>query len=125
MFKQMIGNRYLYNAKEYLIEDTSWSGDYLLVKTDKKTFHIHKDNEKKTAEEFLPISNELTVKDKALQVATQANTLKTVTDILVDCIKKVNEDPSYIKQANSINGTVRTITGVMKIELEMLKYKQK
>ena len=122
MFTEMIGKTYMYNAKEYIIEGASYSGDYMFVDTDKKVFRFHKDDVQKKASQFLPIDNTKPVKKEVVkEIAPQINSLRTVTDHLIECISKVKEDPNYIKQANSINSTIKTITQVMRLELDMMK----
>lgn len=124
MFEQMIGKTYMYNAKEYIIEGASYSGDYMFVDTNKKVFRFHKDEVQKKASQFLPIDNTKPAKQAPAGIAPQISSLKTVTESLIECIEIVKRDPNYIKQANSINSTIKTITQVMRLELDMMKLRQ-
>lgn len=52
-------------------------------------------------------------------------TLNDVKNILMDNIKKVQEDPKYIPQANTINQSVNSLINLAKLSIQMMNQRDK
>ena len=46
---------------------------------------------------------------------------KTLSEILIEDIKKVREDPNYVSQAKSVANSAQTIINLVKLQLEIAK----
>jgi Asp/Glu/hydantoin racemase len=57
-------------------------------------------------------------------ISEMPNTTKAITDTLLDSLKKLKEDVTYIKQATAINNTVNSLVKVAKLNMAYVKMMQ-
>jgi len=118
----MPGKSFLYMGSEVKIERIEHQEDDLFkVITDKKEMLV---SEEELIKDFMEIHSaedegrKLTVVDSVIQNNNQMHDLSA---ILMDNIKKVQQDPKYIDQAKAINDQVKTIVDIKKTQIEALR----
>lgn len=122
-FKAMIGRTYLYMANYHTIEaiDELPGGVLLAVKTNLRTIKVPA---KELRENFIPApksggGQELVLAAKGLKVDNQD--MKGLSDVLLDNIRRVQNDSEYIPQAKAINESAKTIIAIKKAQIDMVK----
>lgn len=120
---QMRGNAYIYRATYYEINDAMMVDGLVLLSTNKLMLRFSELEFLQEFNNFLPTAKEST----EIVVATQATQTplngmaKTVKDTIMDSLKKLQEDPKYIAQADAINRSVNTLVNIAKLELQAKK----
>ncbi len=112
--REMVGKSFLYNTREHKIRGFALKDGKAFIYTDKTT--IKGEATKEFLNEFLPIEEDF--EEHSLQLLPDRNQMMNLKEILLDNIKKVKEDKSYIPQANSINKNINTLLNMAKLELE-------
>lgn len=120
--EKMVNKPFMYNATEYKILSFKVFSEEVTLVTDKgwKTFPITKVNAE--LEKFLPIEVENTM--PVLLTVFENGNKKSLRDIILDNIKKIQEDPKYIGQAKALNEQIKTMLAMAKLELESVKLKR-
>ncbi|MBD2753727.1 hypothetical protein [Spirosoma validum] len=124
--KDMVGKTYLVKAVSHKILSFRIDDDKLLIVSDKKWFPaVEVQHSQKLLEQFLETEPE----DEVLPAApVQSAILSAVPDlkaILLDNIKKVQEDKGYIPQANTIAKQVNTLLNMVNTEINFNKSRGK
>lgn len=120
-FSQAIGGTFFYHAQERVIRDLYAEKDQLVVITNKGTIRIKPDDFKK---EFLPVdtdddrSNAIIV-HHGLDADTQV--MKSLSEVLMSNIAKVNANPEFIDQARAINESAKTLIDLHKTKIDMIR----
>jgi len=120
--KKMIGKSFLYMGTEYIVKEIAKiEVDLYRIVTDKRIIRLTWSELQK---DFMPI---MTAKEKStgiilyrgLQLETAQ--LKDLGNILMDNIRKVQENAAYIGQAKSVNESARTLIDLKRTQIEMVK----
>lgn len=98
-----------------------FSGEEFTVVTDKEWFTKHVSELSLFVMDFMEVESEYSVPVVQAHAET-SNSLSQIKDILMDNIKKVQDNPSYINQAKSINNNVNTLMNMLKLELQVKKH---
>ena len=120
--QNMVGKNYLYHTYEYKMLGFSIEDSEIRIFTDKRT--IKGKATKEFLNEFLPIEEEPEQKG-SLQLLPDKKQMMDLKEIILENIRKVKEDKSYIAQANSINKNINTLLNMAKLELEYFKAMKK
>ncbi len=126
VIKTIIGGTYTFRSEQFHIKDIKHEKeDRWLVYSDKKnmivssyqlkndfTSYIAKKGEKSTA---LVISGNKSMEKGEVQY------FQSLTEILMDNIKKVQTTPTYIHQAKSVNESIKNIIELKKTQIEVVK----
>ena len=120
--KKMIGKTYSWKGVKHQIKNIiSLSGDMCRVITPQKEFEC---SENQLIEDFIPVASE-EEKQTQLTLVTNANreieSMNSLSEILMDNIKKVQDDPGYIDRAKSINESAKNLIELKKTQLEVVK----
>lgn len=121
--KKMLGNIFLYNVKEYKIIDFKIDEDTLMLATDKGIIQIeNNENILHELKEFLPVEDEPTsITPKDFCIIPDKKYMGELKDIILENIKNVQKDKSYVAQANAINKSINTMISMANLELSYLK----
>jgi hypothetical protein len=110
----------IYKLLSYQIDD-----DRISIATDRDWLETTYYNLQLFMEEFIIVETPEVIEDRKPPVALQKKTsvlpteqLIGIRDILLDNIKKVQEDPSYIKQAQSVTNSVNALVNLAKTEIQ-------
>lgn len=121
-FNKMIGKTYLYMGKEVLIKDIKPIGnDLLQVVTPERAINVTIGELRR---EFLPIDREVEKKDGFMLyrgVQLESKEMSSLADVLMGTIKKVQEDKTYIDQAQTINDTAKTLIDLKRAQIELIR----
>lgn len=118
--KKMIGRKWLYKARNVVIEDVKITPTkiFVVLESDVVSYDYLKASE--VFEDFLEVSqNEVLIKRKTdlpINHKVSGGLLEFV-DVIKDSINKVQKNASYVKQANSINQSINTIINLAKLEI--------
>ena len=121
-FNSMIGKVYLFNGAEHrirLIKPVGKSGDYE-VRTNLSTLKV---TLKELRRDFLPIDGEGPSASTAIVkvMRDEIRPMHNLSTILLDNITKIQKDKNYIPQAKAINEQAKTLIGLAKFKLDVLK----
>lgn len=115
----MIGKTYMFNSNQHTIKDIqSTEEDIYHVVTDKRTIKV---SEEELLEDFLPIDGNYQKLQVYQELSIEPAQLNDLGTILLDNIKKVQEDASYVEQAKSINESAKTLIDLKKTQIEAIK----
>lgn len=119
-FKQMIGRTYIYDGETYKIKNVVHiMGEKYRVATDNGELMVTKEQ---LICDFRLVTQIASVSRNNQQMMNiELNAMTSLSDILMQNIKKVQEDPAYIEQAKSINESAKQIIEVKKAQIEMVK----
>jgi hypothetical protein len=116
----MVGNTYLYKKNNYTITGFVPSAEKVVLKTDNGDLTLLTDGLAHQLGYFLEVEPE----PAGLQVTQQTQmqgTLQELNTIMMDTIRKVQQDKEYVAQAGAVNKSVTNITNLMKAQLEFMK----
>lgn len=120
---QMRGNAYIYRGTYYEINDAMMVDGLVLISTNKLMLRFTELEFLQEFNNFLPTakeSAEIVLTAQATQTPLNGMA-KTVKDTIMDSIKKIQNDPKYIAQAEAINRSVNTLINIAKLELQAKK----
>lgn len=120
---QMRGNAYIYRGTYYEINDAMMVDGLVLISTNKLMLRFTELEFLQEFNNFLPTakeSAEIVLTAQATQTPLNGMA-KTVKDTIMDSIKKIQNDPKYIAQAEAINRSVNTLVNIAKLELQAKK----
>ena len=115
----MAGKNYLINGRRHKIIKARRAGDKIEIVTDKDWLCLN-ENEVRS---FLPAAPDQEVSLKILP--KNDDTLSTLRGTVLQTIEKLKADKAYIDQANAINGSIKTIIDLAKLELDAYKLMNK
>lgn len=121
----MVGKAFLVDKEQ--IRVVSWafhSDDCIQIVTDAKAFEFTMTNIHDGLSAFLPVEESEAVTHAAAsgyQLVLSGNGAKNLKDILMDNIKKVQENKDYIPQAQEVGRNVNSIIDLAKAEIDFLK----
>lgn len=121
--EQLIDKEIIYQGTTHRISKYKEIGGNICVVTDKRTFQFYPNEIQK---EFLDkifqhnTSTDLVVKNKLPAIVVPEEN-KTIKEMLMEAIKKVDENPDYIKQARSICDIANTMVNIQKAELDFVR----
>jgi len=113
----MVDQTYMYKTRHHKILSFRLDGKLTIV-TDKGWIEFELEKAEKNLKEFLPVEAE---PDTSLVVLPKRSELVDLKATLLENIKKVREDKSYISQANSINQSITTLINMAKVEISCAK----
>jgi prophage DNA circulation protein len=118
----MIGKTFLYMGTEYVVKEIAKvETDLYRLVTDKRIIRL---TWAELQKDFLPV---MTAKEKSTGVVLyrglqlETAQLKDLGNILMDNIRKVQENAAYINQAKSVNESARTLIDLKRTQIEMVK----
>lgn len=115
----MAGKNYLFNGRRHKIIKARQAGDKIEIVTDKEWLSL----DEKEVRSFLPAAPDQEV---SLQILPKNDdTLSTLRGTVLQTIEKLKADKAYIDQANAINGSIKTIIDLAKLELDAYKLMNK
>lgn len=126
--ESMLGGCFLYGNQQHYIKTYSVNPDtekFSLI-TDKKTFTRPCENVMDFLGQFEPIQERHIVPvsdNKGLflpEITVNQSVVKELKDVLMDNIRKVKEDKSYIPQAEAIKANVDSVISLAKTEIEYI-----
>jgi hypothetical protein len=120
--KKCISGTYMYRGRNVKILGYSKEeGDRIEIITETTPIYSTGGNLMATLDEFLEVedSNEAT---EALAVFTQQTSgLDSLENTLMENIKKLNEDPSFLSQAKEINSTAKNLIQINKTKVDLFR----
>lgn len=118
---KMVGGTYLHNGVEHIIRDVEPLGDgQVRVRTNKKVITVDKSRLRK---EFLPV-DDARREDQLIELygfQKDETQMTALAEVLLDNIKKCQNNPTFIEQARAINENARTLIEMQKVKIDMLK----
>lgn len=125
---EMVGKTYDYKGDLHTIQQWSNGGDELVVSTSLTFIKMPCTEEAVQAfinkcEEIVPPKNG--EDETALAVITDGTgTMQSIESILLDNIKKVQENAGYIPQAKAINNDVNSLINIAKTKIAFVREKR-
>jgi hypothetical protein len=123
--EKMLSKTYIYKQEHIRIKDYYPEPEEGTIKiiTDKAPITINASEVTQFIDKCLAVDDENT---QALQIVTESQkTITSLKDILLDNIKKVQENKEYINQAKTINNSVNTLLNMVSLELKVSKEMKK
>lgn len=124
----MAGKLFMYNSGNYRLISYEVETEQVIIATDRRIFKVTPAQAMPLLANFLPVDESETPvlasgNDKFLEMIRGSVTLGSagqLRETLMANLKKVQEDPSYIPQAQVVNQTVSTIIDLAKAEVDMI-----
>lgn len=123
----MTGKVFMYKSGNYRIMSYDVETERVIIATDRKVFKVTPAQAMPLLADFLPVDETETLpiaaNDKFLEMIRGSVTLGSAAQLretLMINLKKVQDDPSYIPQAQAVNQTVSTIIDLAKAEVDMI-----
>jgi|SRR5690606_5653693 len=122
----MVGGTYLYKRESITIKGVIASdADQLIrIKTDKQDITISQLHLSDFLSALLPVEADHEEATTALQVQ-QSGEITNMQNILMDSIKKIQQDKEYVGQAKAINNHINTMLNMVKLQMQMQIMKDK
>ncbi len=129
--KYMVGKTWLFNAKDYTINDFTIIDEMVLLSTNLGFVKFSIDEAHKKFTEFIPVDK---YEENKPVVINNSNTsidifrkkeVGTLIDDLINNIETVKGNKEYVQQANAVNKSITAITNLMKLGLEVKKLELK
>jgi hypothetical protein len=120
--QSMIGKTYMYHTFTHKILSYQVRSEGVTIISDKKWIVIPITKINAELEQFLPIEFEKEVV-VALTLFESGNK-KSLKDLVMNNIDKLQQDPKFIDQAKALNEQVKTMIAMAKLELETIKLKK-
>ncbi len=117
----MVGNSYLYNTNQVKILSYNIDGDQLTIVTDKKWIHQSIKHMNGFLDEFLELESSDVTLAMQQKMSQTSESVQVARDALIDNIKKIQQDPKYIPQANEIQKSAKSLIELVKAEIEVAK----
>jgi WD40 repeat protein len=115
----------MYSGHQITITSIDFLADdqFLVTTEDDRTIKV---SEEELEKDFLPIENGVSANTQTqtaiLQIVkNESAQMNDLSNILMDNIKKVQENPSYVEQAKAINENAKSLIEIKKTQIEMLK----
>ena len=130
--KEMCGNGYIYNNQYYLIKSFKILSKVVRILTDKEDIVVFKEDIEILNTGFnlvpaqvsvveSPANNSYLPERKQLTTGIIGKQSERLAEILMSNIEKVQKDPAFIPQAESINSQIKSVIDLAKTEIEMVK----
>jgi len=122
--EKMVDKSFIYNGFEYKVISFKVSGEEVTIVTNKawKTFPITKINAE--LGKFLPIEPE-NQKTEAVVLSTVNQNKEVLSKTIIENIEKIKNNAAYIPQAKAVNEQIKTMIAMAKVELDIIKLKEK
>jgi len=121
---QMVGGTWKYQGIAYRFQNYKTEGEQTILVTDRKWFEFETPFELecfladcRPDDSNLPERKSTT--DLALPDSTSDEVMAKLKGILMDNIEKVNQDKSFVIQAQTVSKNVQTLINLSKLELEI------
>lgn len=114
---------FMIHQQEEVVKEWEFiDGETVVIHTDKNKHRFSFSIADERLAEFLPIEQELAeIESNLPQLACNTQTLRELKDIMMENIRKVQEDKAYIPQAQEVSKSVGTIVDLAKTEIEYIK----
>lgn len=126
--REMCGKSFMYMGSTFKINGHYISKERVHISTDSKMVTLNVHNAMDSLKEFMPVADN----SKAIAVSQPTGTMVTskvlssdIISTVMNSIKMVQDNPDYIKQADGINRSVKTLLDIAKTELSYRKYVDK
>lgn len=115
-----IGHHFLYKMQTHFVKDVRVKEDGThVIETDKGTLKL---TSKQLIDEFLPIEDEPVAPTMMIQLSgNDASDIRELTGIVLDSIRKVRTEPSYVDQAKIVNQGAQVVVNIKRLILEAVK----
>jgi hypothetical protein len=120
---KMVGKTFMYNTHNYKIYGFMLLDDQVIIATDTKEISFPREEASVYINEFLPVEDEL--EKQALQIMPDKKQVADLKEIVLDNIKKVRADKSFVPQANAVNKSINTLISMASLELSYYKTMKK
>lgn len=119
---QLVDKEFVYEGTVYKISKYKEIGGNICVVTDKRTFQFYPSEIQKEFLDKISLHNtaDLVIKNEIPTIMLPEEN-KTIKELLMEAIKKVKDDSSYIKQAKSICDIANTMVNIQRAELDILR----
>lgn len=121
---KLIGNKYAYRGLVITVKEVKFLSSLYVVKTDKQTYNFYESEIDSFLLELIDyddIPKKSFIMDNTPNIRTVSNENTDLSEILLETIKKVQEDKNYIGQANAICNVVSQMINIKKLGLQLKK----
>jgi len=118
--KDMVGKTFMYETHLHRILSYEIQDGICTVVTDKKWIKFPESRGLKKLREFLEAPDE-EKQELALKILPKNGELTDLKKILVENIKRVQNDEKFVQQANAINKSVNAVINLGKLEISFFK----
>lgn len=117
--EKLVGKEFIYKQEHIRIKDYFMKPEEgtVHIVTDKQPITVKEEDVQDFVSRCLPVAEESTV---AVAVVAEAQTtITSLKDILMDNIKKVQENKDYIGQAKMINNSVNSLLNMVSLQMKL------
>lgn len=121
LLKAKTGDRFKYRNQEYTLIGVDFEGSVYKLDTDRERLFITEDGLNDI--NFINMEQQNKYLEKPVESASSiiSTSAGELTNIMMDNIKKLQTDPSFISQADAINSQVKTMIDIARAQIEMYK----
>lgn len=118
--REMVGRTYLYRGTKYMILEVYLEEEYVKLETNngflkvtEKELTLFSD----VSLEVLPVKGAL---ELPAELKTEFDNCNSIANIVMDTITKVQADAKYVPQAKEINGAIKNLIDLKRVQIEMV-----
>jgi len=120
---KMLGKTFLYLGAAVMIQNYQKKDGKVRVITDKRDYNLPEEELESFLEELQPMESSPMVVPQAAAILNNSG-LADLSKVLLDNIKKVQENKDYIPQACEIRDQVKTFIDLAKVQIDCVKVMQ-
>jgi len=121
----LAGKDWMYNGKVYHVEfcDYDDEADFWIIKATNRRFKFCSSEIEGQIRQFLPVADDKEIDKHVTDLTMMPDKAQFIDlkDTILDNIKSVRADKSYIKQADSICKSVNTLINMARLELQYIR----
>ena len=123
ILERMPGNAFYFHQQEQTVSGYEFKDDRCIIITDKQVHDFKAADMKQYIGQFLPIPKEdiTPAVPENYQPVINSSTCTQLRDIIMQNIKMVQQDKSYIPQASMVNRDVKQLIELGKAEILMVR----
>lgn len=124
---RMIGKSFLVSGDVMLIQNITEApavDGETIYSVDFSNGHDVKYSEEELLSDFKPVASEAIITANAHMAKSASksfDSMDQLSDVLMDTIKKVQQSPEYVPQANAINNAAKGLVEINKTKIEAMK----
>lgn len=121
--KELIGNKYIYQGKEIVVNQVKKINASFVVITNKRTFNFYEAEAYKFMQEIQQVNAFKNLPKMESNTEVIKKSEDKLQQIIFDAIAQVKNNKEYVAQANAICNLTSQLINIKKLELQVLNKK--
>jgi len=121
--KELIGNKYIYQGKEILIQSVKKINASFVVITNRQTFNFYEAEAHKFIQDIQQVNAFKNLPKMESNTEVIIKSEDKLQQVIFDAIAQVKNNKDYVQQANAICNLTSQLINIKKLELQILSKK--